>query len=312
MLIVYKFNFKLSIIGFVLVLRRGEKLHDVILCEQGTAQDAHDLHDGTSKLEVVLNDSDEAVGDDGDMDLNAHRIVAFSPERLDLEVLLDPFEEQLDLPPVFIKEGNVLCCKIEVVRVVSERTMQVRSIVDDTPDLAWVLLLVLLLRKDDGLVTQDIVFSVKNIFTSNDFIFWTLLLTDDEEGSKHSNLVKSGKVKVASVKNIACQRLVCEPVHSIDIMYVGIGDSIEHRYLRDDVHLSVDLDARLRASELRPAKERHTEVDSSGVHGIEPAVQLKLSGNPSLLCNKIAYSLSKNPKILAYVLFFFVPLCPIL
>ena len=164
MLIVYKFNFKLPIICFLLVLRRGEKLQDVILCEQGTAQDSHDLHDWTSKLEIVLNDSD--------------------------------------------------------------------------------------------------------IFASNDFIFRTFLLTDDKEGSKHSNLVKSGKVKVASVKDIACQRLVCEPVHSIDIMHVGIGDSVEHGNLRDDVHLSVDFDARLCASELRPAKKRHTEVDSCGVHGI--------------------------------------------
>ena len=67
MFIVYKFNFKLSIIGFVLVLRRGEKLHDIIFCEQGTAQDAHDLHDWASKLEVVLNDSDETVCDDGSL-----------------------------------------------------------------------------------------------------------------------------------------------------------------------------------------------------------------------------------------------------
>lgn len=286
MLIVYKFNFKLPIIGFAPILRRGEKFHDVILCEQGTAQDSHDLHDGTSKLEVVLDNSDETVCDNGDMDLNTYSIVALSPERLDSEVLLDPFEEQFDLPPVFIKEGDVLGCKIEVVRVVSERTMQVWGIIDDTPDLARVLLLVLLLLKDDGLVTQDIVFSIKNIFASNDFIFRTLLLTDDKEGSKHSNLVKSGKVKVASVKDIACQRLVCEPVHCIDIMYVGIGDSVEHGNLRDDINLSVDLDARLRASELRPAKERHAEVDSCGIHGIEPAVQLKLSGNPSLLCKE--------------------------
>ena len=283
MLIVYKFNFKLPIICFLLVLRRGEKLHDVILGEQGTAQDSHDLHDWTSKLEIVLNDSDETVGDDCNMDLNTYRIVGLSPERLDLEVLLNPFEKQLDLPSVFIKEGDVFGCKIEVVRVVSERTMQVRSIVDDTSDFARKLLLVLVLRKDDGLVTQDIVLSVKNIFASNDFIFRTFLLTDDKEGSKHSNLVKSGKVKVASVKDIACQRLVCEPVHSIDIMHVGIGDSVEHGNLRDDVHLSVDFDARLCASELHPAKKRHTEVDSCGVHGIESAVQLKLSGNPSLL-----------------------------
>ena len=69
MLIVYKFNFKLPTIGAFLIFRRGEKLHDVILGEQGTSLDSHDLHDGTSKLEVVLNDSNETVCDDGDMNL---------------------------------------------------------------------------------------------------------------------------------------------------------------------------------------------------------------------------------------------------
>ena len=180
MLIVFEVNFKLSIIGFLFVLRRGEKLHDVILGEQGTAQNSHDPHDWSAKLEVVLNDTDETICDDGNVNLNTHRIFTLSPERLDSEVLLDPFEEQLDLPPVFIKEGDVLGCKIEVVRVVSERTMQVRSIVDDTPDFARVLLLVLLLRKENGLVSQDVVCSVKNVFAVKDFILRSFLLTDDK------------------------------------------------------------------------------------------------------------------------------------
>ena len=35
MLIVYKFNFKLLTIWFFLVLRRGEKLHNVVFGKQG-------------------------------------------------------------------------------------------------------------------------------------------------------------------------------------------------------------------------------------------------------------------------------------
>ena len=105
MLIVYKFNFELTIIGILLILRRGEEVHDVVFGKQGTAQNSHDLHDWTSKLEVVLNDSDETVCDDGNMNLNTHGIVALSPERLDSKMLLDPFEEQFDLPPVFINVG---------------------------------------------------------------------------------------------------------------------------------------------------------------------------------------------------------------
>ena len=283
MLIVFEVNFKLSIIGFILIFRGGEKLLNVILGEQGAAQDSHDLHDRTSKLEVVLNDSNETVCDDGNMDLNAHRVIALSPERLDSEVLLDPFEEQFHLPPIFIKEGNVLGSKIEVVRVISECAVQVRSEVDDTPDIARELLFVLLLGKGDGLVTQNIILSVKDVFAINDFIVRTLFLSDNKERSGYCNLVKPGEVKVPPVKDIACHRLVCEPVHGIDIMYVSIGDSVEHGNFRDDIHLSVNLDARLRASELCPCKKRHAEVNSRGVHGIEPAMQLKLSSNPSLL-----------------------------
>ena len=286
MLIVYKFNFKLFIIGVLLILRRDEEFQNVILSEQGAAQNSHDLNDWATKLEVVLNDSDETVCDDGNMNLNAHCIVALTPERLDLEVLLDPFEKEFDLPPVFIKKSDVLGGKVEIVRVVSERAVKVWSIVDDTPDFSRILLLVLLLREDNGLVAQDVVRSVKDVFTINNLIVRTLLLTNDKEGSGYGNLVKPGEVKVASVKDIACQRLVREPVHDVDIMHVGSGNPVEHRNLRDDIHLRMDLDARLRTSELRPTKERHTEVDSRRVHGIEPAVQLKLSRNPSFLCKE--------------------------
>ena len=286
MLIKVEFKIKLLVIEFLFFVRRDEKFHDVIFSEQGAPKDSHNLHDWASKLEIVLNDSDETVCDDGNMNLNTHSIVTLSPKRLDSEVLFDPFEKQLDLPPIFIKEGNFLSRKVEVICVVSERAMQFWSIVDDASDFARIFLLVLLLRKENSLVTQDVVCSVKNVVTINNFILWALLLSDDKESSGYCNLVKSSEVKVASIKDIASQRFVCEPVHRIDIMYVGIGDSVENRNLCDDIQLSVDFDARLRTSELRPFKERHTEVNSRRVHSKEPAVQLKLFGDSSLLCEE--------------------------
>ncbi len=45
------------------------------------------------------------------MNLNTHRIVTLTLERLDLGVLLNPFEEQFDLSSVFVKECDVLGCK---------------------------------------------------------------------------------------------------------------------------------------------------------------------------------------------------------
>ena len=123
-------------------------------------------------------------------------------------MLLDPFEKQLHLPSIFIKESNVLGCKVEVVRIVSKRSVQVRGIVDNTPDFAEILLLVLLLFEGNGLVTQHIVRSIKDVLAVKNFTVRSFLLTDDEECSRNLDLIKSGEVKIASVKDIACQRLV--------------------------------------------------------------------------------------------------------
>ena len=286
MLIEFQVKFKLAIQCVLPVFRRGKQFPNIILRKQGTAQYPHDLYDWTSQFEVVFDDSDKAVCDDGHVNLNAYRVETFSPKSLDSEMLLNPFKEQLDLPSVFIKESNVFCCKVEVVRIISERAVQVWGIVHNTSDSPRVLRFVLLFCKDDGLVTQYIVRSVKNVFSIHDFVSRMPLFTDDKEGPRHVNLIKSDKVKVPSVKDIASQQLICEPIHCIDIMHISICDAIEYGNLRDDIHLSVNLDARLRAPELRPVEERHAKVNRCGIHCVESAMQFKLSCNPSLLCKE--------------------------
>ena len=287
MLIVFKANLKLPIIGWFLpLLGLGEELHDVIFGKQTAPKDSHDLHDRSSKFEVVLDDSDETVCDDGNMYLNAHRIIAFSPERLDPEMLLNPFKKQFDLPSVSIKKSDVFSCKFEVVCVVCKRAIQVRSIVNNTSDLPWILLCILLSREDNGLVSTHVVCSFKNVFSGDNLVRWMPLLTNDKEGTASIDSIKSSEVKVASIKYMAGLRFVCEPVHSVNIMDIGIGDSVEYRYLRNDVHLSVDFDSRLRTPELSPFKERHAEVDGCRVNGIKSAMKLELSREPSLLCKE--------------------------
>lgn len=49
MSIVYKIIFELSIIGGLLILRLDKELQNIILGEQGTAQDSHDLNDWATK-----------------------------------------------------------------------------------------------------------------------------------------------------------------------------------------------------------------------------------------------------------------------
>ena len=286
MLIKFEVKIELPVIRLFCLPERHEEVSNIVFGECRLAKDSHDFEDCSANLEVVLNDGNEAVGDDGHMYLNADCIFGFSPETLDLEVLLNPFEKQLHLPPIFIEQGDVLRTEVEVVRIVDEASMKLWRIIDNSSDNTRIFLLILLLGEANGLVFEYIVCSIENALTIDNLICRLALLPDDKECSEHINSIESGKVEVASVKHIARQRLVCEPVHRVDIVHLGIGDSVENRNLRDDINLSMDSDARLCASELCPSEYGHAEINSRRVDGIESSMQLELFRDTSGLGNR--------------------------
>ena len=164
--------------------------------------------------------------------------------------------------------------------------MKLWRIIDNSSDNTGILLQILLLGEANGLVFEHIVCSVENTLAIDGFVCRLALLPNDKECSEDIDFIESGEVKVASVKHIARQRLVCEPVHRVDIVHLGTGDSVENGNLRDDINLSMDSDTRLCASELCPSEYRHAEIDSRGVDGIEPAMKLELLRDSSGLGNR--------------------------
>ena len=121
MLIKIEVKIELSVIRILcLLFERLEQVSDIVRGECRLAKDTHDFNDRPANLKVMLDDCNEAVCDDSNMYLYAHGILRLTPEVLDLEMLLNPLEEQLHLPSVLIKQGDVLCTEEEVVRVVDK------------------------------------------------------------------------------------------------------------------------------------------------------------------------------------------------
>ena len=284
MLIKFEIKMHLPVIDFLnLCCRRFEQFVDVILDKQRMSKDAHDLHDWATNLTVMFDDAHEAICDDGNMYLNADSILAFTPEGLNLEVLLDPFEEQLNLPSIFIKEGDFTCLEIEVISIVCKGPAKIMSIIDNASERTRIVPFVPLPCKANSLVAKYIILSFKDIFAILNLVVRMKLLSDNEECTCLFNSKKSGKIKVPTIKYITCKPFIINPIHRINIMNACCGNPIEDRYLCSNINLRMDSDTRLRTSESSPSKYSKTEVNRGGVNGIELAMKLKLLGDSSLL-----------------------------
>ena len=275
-------NFQLPISQFALLLSAEKQLSDVLFEEQRTAEYPYDLNDWAIDVESLLNNSNEAVRDDCHMNLDSDNILRLSPKGFDAKMLLNPFEEKFDLPSISVKKRDILSGKIEVVRVISKGAVQVWRVVDDTSDVGRIVAAVPLTCESHGLVVKDIILSIEQFFSVHNFIFWSALFSDNEESHEYVDCIKSSEVKVSSVKDVACIWLVSEPVHCINVMDGSICDPVEYRNLCNDINLCVDFDARLSASELRPSEYRHTEVDSRGVHCVEPTMKFEVLSDAQL------------------------------
>lgn len=268
------------------LLKGFEQISDLILSEQRTAQDAHDFNDWTTDLHVMFDDANEAVCDDSNMNLDADGILGFTPKGFDTEVLLDPLEEQLNLPPIFIKECNIFGGKIKIVCVVCESAIEFWRVVNDATNGCWIIRFVSLASEANRLVTKNIILCFFKVKSTINLIGRMKLFSNDEECPRTIDFIESNEVKVASIKYIAGKRLVCKPVHRVDVVHLSIGDSVEHRNLCDNVNLCMDSYARLGCSELRPSKNREAEVDRCGINRIESSMQLKLTSETLRLGNR--------------------------
>ena len=57
-------------------------------------------------MKFLFHNGDQYVARHSAPDLRLDRVLAVAQEFLDSEVLLDPLEEQFDLPAILVKRGN--------------------------------------------------------------------------------------------------------------------------------------------------------------------------------------------------------------
>jgi hypothetical protein len=82
-----------------------------------------DFSETPIQLEFLLDDGHEHVNADGNPDLRLHRVDAGAIEEFYIQILLDPFEEQLDMASIFVNFGDGQRRQYEIVGQEHEPTV---------------------------------------------------------------------------------------------------------------------------------------------------------------------------------------------
>ena len=83
--------------------------------KQGDAQNLQNCVEIQREIEPFANDGHEQVAADGDPDLGFDGVLRGAVKGFDAQVLLNPFEEQFDMPATTVQFGDDVSRKSEVV-----------------------------------------------------------------------------------------------------------------------------------------------------------------------------------------------------
>src|SRR3990172_11170248 len=156
-----------------------------LFLEYGDAQNLENCVEAQVQIQTLPDDGYQDVDRDGDPHLRLHSVLRGSEERLDPKMLLDPPEEELDLPALLVKQGDAFRGKGEIVGQKNQVLLVLDVEESNATELVGVMLGCVDPREDNGLVGTHPGRLVDGCGIQP-AIAKILLGPDDEEGTKHS------------------------------------------------------------------------------------------------------------------------------
>jgi len=133
----------------------GKRLIDGHFFEEGDRKDLEQCVEGGIEVEPLLDDSDKHVDRDGDPDLGLHGVFRGSEEPFDPQVLLDPLEEQFDLPAALVEGADGRGRQAEMVGEKDECFEGFGIVEADPAQMLGIALAGVVAIERDGLIADD-------------------------------------------------------------------------------------------------------------------------------------------------------------
>ena len=226
---------------------------------------------GQSK--TFFGNRDQHVSADRDPDLRLDCVLGSTQKRLDPQVLLDPFEEQFDLPALPIQFCNQFGFEG---KVVGQKRHPFASLVLDyhAAQRDGIVLAGIENRQYTGLIANDVRLGAIHRMRVATLELGVGLGPSDKEGIGLMNGEEPLEIEIASIEQVVGTGLDDQIVQGVDLVCLAVADMNECRYGAAQIEQGVQFDGRFICSKRRPRINRQTQIDRRCVEGVDRGVQV--------------------------------------
>jgi len=225
-------------------------------------------------MQPFFQNGDEQINGDGGPDLSAHRVGRRAVKGFDPQMLLDPFEEEFDLPAAPIELGDGQCRHGKVVGQEDQPLARFWITIADAAHGDGIIVLGVQAGEHHGLVEAQaggFVHGPGVTAGAAEVLFGT----GDEESPALMNPLPAGEVEIAAIHEVERAGFPDQLVEDIDIMHTASGDNDDGGKVALEGQQGVEFNGGLVLSKGGPRKQRKAQVNGGGVQCIGGGLEFK-------------------------------------
>ena len=223
----------------------------------------------------LLGNGKQQVVTHGYPNLCEDRVLCSSEERLDTEMLLDPFEEEFNLPALSVKFRYGYCLKSEIIGQESIYIVGVVVLVDYHPHHIWIALGNNRPSEPNALVADETSLLVNFPFLNDLKAHVVFSPGDIIRLPELKVVVKPPEIHIPLVHQVVSTCLNGQHVKSVHVIDLALAQPDECRDGTSQVKQSMHLEGSLVMMELGPGTEFQAEFNGAAVERIHHLVEAK-------------------------------------
>ena len=225
-------------------------------------------------MQTFFQNGDEQINGDGGPDLDAHGVWASAIKGFDAQMLLEPFEEQFDLPAAPIEVGDGQRRHGEVVGQEDQHLAGDGIAIADAAQRVGIIVLGSRAGHHDGLVERQAGGFVHGPGVTPGTTE-VLPGAGDEESPALMQPMPPGEVEVAAIHDVERASFPDQLVEDVDVMNTACRDNDDGGKVALEGQQGVEFNGGLVPPKRGPWKQRETQVNGGGVQRIGRSLEFE-------------------------------------